>query len=74
MKIIQTPLTKPQSYRGRNGEGTAIEIETMSMEIGVEKIVSISPITKRGFSNSCIIQISFEDVPAFIKALQDLTK
>ena len=72
MKIIQTPLTKPQSYRGRNGGGTAVKIETMSMQIGDEKIVSICPVNSRGATDSCVIQIDFADIPAFVKALQDL--
>ena len=74
MKIIQTPLTKPQSYRGRDGEGTATGIETMLMQIGDEKIVSISPLNKKGWTNSCVIQIGFDDVPAVIEALNKLIK
>ena len=72
MKIIEIPLQKPQSYRGRNGDGTAKSIQIQTIQIGAETIVDISPFNSRGASGACIIQIDIADVPAVVQALNKL--
>jgi len=70
--ILFAPSNK-LSYIGRNGLGKQVGIEILACGDSVpSQIVTMSPINGKNMVANCSIDLPVENIPDFIKALQEI--